>query len=106
MNELDADALREVRDWAQKRLDAHERRMQLQPVLDAFMHGMRDLTAKVVPDTMAGPRDRVRKSVLALEWSLEEYPERAREAEAKVHRVLEAARRRTESLERWLKELS
>lgn len=106
MSQLDAQALEQVREWALKRLEEEDRRRRLAPLMGAFQQSMQQLMTQVVPDLTADPTANTRKAVLALEKSLEEQPAKLREAEAEVERVLESARLRTASLERWLEELS
>ncbi len=103
--ELDEDALQRVLDWAGKRVAAHERRLQMAPLMEAMSKDIDAMMTQFVPALMAGPSARTRESGLRLERSLAEYPERARVADEKRQEQLKAARRRTAALRRWLEEL-
>lgn len=105
MNGLDLGALELVRQWARTRLDRHERRTRMAPLFDAMQAQIR-ATMEYAAEFTAGPEAEVRKSVLRLEASLDEFASRYQAAEAKVAAALESARARTSALREWLEAVS
>lgn len=106
MNELDEVGLRHIRDWAQTRIDAHDKRQRLAPLRDAMQKQIEAMQTQVVPDLLAETTAQARRSLLSLEESLAKFPERLRDAEAQMDAVLAAAQGRTASLRCLLEALS
>ena len=106
MKEIDLGDLEAVREWAQRRVDYRERQKRMKPLFNAVQANSRALTSDVFPSLMAGPAAEVRRSVLALEKSLAEWPQKSDEAEAKRQANLARVRRRTAALQAWLDAVS
>lgn len=106
MSELDIESLSTVRDWAQKRVDWQDRSKRTTPLIEAMGRTIQSTMSDLIPDAMADSVAQVRKSGLALEQGLEEFPEKLRKAEQEFQSAMQCARLRTAALRRWLEEIS
>lgn len=101
MSELDVAGLEQVRSWAQARLESHEKRLRLAPLMEAMQKQIQLMQTQVVPNLLAEPKARTREAVLSLEQSLAELPVKIAEAERLQEDSLRSARARTAALRRW-----
>jgi hypothetical protein len=101
MTELDRTNLERVSERARREIGAHDRRRRNQPLREAFEKQLEAFQTSFIPDLMAEPEARVRKSVLRLEAKLRELPDRQREVEAEWELLLASARKRTNALSAW-----
>jgi hypothetical protein len=106
MTQLDRTALEKVRTRVQYQLNFYERRQRAKPLFEAMQKTIEEMMSSFVPNLISGPEAMIRKSVFALEESIEKFPEEVREAEEKTKNGLELARNRTAALRRWLDKLS
>jgi hypothetical protein len=102
VNELDQTHLEQVHAWAQRKVDEHDRRQRLRPLQDAVIEQMRHFSSAGYLDIMAESLAQSRKSIIALERSVEEFREKERTEDEEVRAVLVSARRRTAALRYWL----
>lgn len=101
MREIDAESLAGVHEMVAKRVRAIERRMSMAPLMEAMRKNIEQTMTQLVPDILAKPEARVRRSTLNLEKSLAEWPDKVREAKERLDNQLDSARARTAALKAW-----
>jgi len=106
MIELDRAALQRIRERAERVLYRDEVRQRNRPLREAFEKQIEVMQTSFIPDLLAEPEARVRRSVLSLEESFRDYPEKQKAIEDEWLRLLGNSRARTVALRRWLESLS
>ncbi|HZH97901.1 MAG TPA: hypothetical protein VEX38_02935 [Fimbriimonadaceae bacterium] len=103
-NELDRESLWRVRDEVERRLGAHARRREFKPMFDSMSAGLLSLQASTA-ELMAPFEAQVRRSVLAVERSVADFPNEQAALVARQQVILNAVRARTGALQEWLESL-
>ena len=106
MTELDVGALEKLRLALEKRLERQDRWERTRPLREAMGESILNLITNITPELMAPPIAQSRKAALKLQQSLAEFPDRLRESEEEMQRLVNSAKLRTAALRRWLDKLS
>lgn len=103
---IDTETLEELHTLVQARVARLDRRRRNQPLHEALQQRMKAIMNDIVPNLTAGTTADSRKSVLAMEESIERFPERLAAMEEKNAANLARVKERTAVLRGWLEALS
>lgn len=102
---IDTTSLEQVRAWADRVIDLDEYHRQIAPLMKEFFEPMHSAMISI-PDAFTESAARTYESLVSLEQSVSEFPERKQEVERDLEAALASARRRTAALRQWLEALS